>query len=88
MDWIKHRYYPEALEKVKMFSASMAEARREIEALKSENMILFQEPRKAKLKSEVKKNSSSCCHFHSRHTIYYKNNLYLMISIIEDQRLF
>jgi|TARA_Y100000296_G_scaffold60935_1_gene70649 hypothetical protein len=40
MDWIKHRYYPEALIKVKMFSASLAEAKREIEALKSENMIL------------------------------------------------
>ena len=40
MDWRKHRYYPEALENVKLFSASMAEARIEIEALKSENIIL------------------------------------------------
>ena len=45
MDWIKHRYYSEALERIKIysgniFSASLAEAQRDIEALRTENTIL------------------------------------------------
>ena len=43
MDWIKHRYYLEALEKVKMYSASLAEAKREIESLKIDNVKLRSE---------------------------------------------